>query len=141
MVTAQYVPVMSTTLVIRSYKCTRLHSCKGLCIGHQHACIYIYSFKNLQCTHGTEALSRVVHRSRLSCTNSDSSSNSYISVRFTCWNSDLIPVVKATYSRQDTSVSHSLLYVSTTKDSINCIDSRGNTSGLCVRPSSVMYIL
>ena len=67
-------------------------------------------------THGTEALPRVAHRGCHVLMASPAAT--LISVRFTCWNSYLIPVGKTAYSREDTSASHPLLYVGTTKDYI-----------------------
>ena len=77
-------------------------------------------------THGTEALPRVAHRGChvLMATQS--------TVLFTCWNSDLIPVGKTAYSREDTSASHPLLYAGTTKDYIHYIDSRQKGRVVCL---------
>ena len=86
-------------------------------------------------THGTEALPRVVHRDCHVLMASPAATQ--ITVPFTCWNSDLIPVGKTAYSREDTSESHPLLYVGITKDYIHYIDSRRNKSGLCVCDSVV----
>ena len=72
-------------------------------------------------THGTEALSRVVHRGCHVLMVSPAAT--HITVLLTCWNNDLMPVGKTAYSREDTSASHPLLYVGTTKDYIHCIDS------------------
>ena len=81
-------------------------------------------------TQCTEALSREVHTGCYVLMVSPAAT--YIRVRFTFWNSDLLPVGKTAYSRKDTSASHPLLDVGTKNDYINCIDSRRNKSGLCV---------
>ena len=90
---------------------------------------YMYMMECKRTTHCTEASSRVVHRGCYVLMVSPAAT--HISV-FTCWNNDLLPVGKTAYSREDTSVSHPLLYVGTTRNYIHCMDSRQNKSGLCV---------
>ena len=73
-------------------------------IGHQHAYIYIilYSLNNMQCkrvTHGTETLSRVIHRGCHILMVTPAATR--INLRFTCWNSDLLPVGKTAYSKEE----------------------------------------
>ena len=97
---------------------------------HHFISFYIDSLKKLQCkrvTHGTETLSIVVHRG---ChVQMVTPAATPISVRFTCWNSDLLQVEKTACSREDTSASHSLLHVRIAKyDYVSWAVNKGITS-------------